>query len=774
MSNFDNSSYDFLNHESINTSIDELLSMSNISLDPYLESSPQNNDFPDILTSTFPFPSDITNSRFDTRTPSGFSPQTNSNSNSQELPNVYEAVALPSNMQSNPNCIEVIAQPFYTGKLRYRSDFDQNEHRLGTLKNRSKNSNYNGPAIRIPKGYRNPNESYYIRVCHVTVIHNQTNVQYIHPYILEHPLDEGCNDRPNNAVDFPIEQEDCRTGIKSFPLIRIVKLLDNELKNLENLRVFDYQNQNLHNTDGARFTSARAAKKDYDLKRSQLAFAVIKKTIINGQIMNEIFPQTTALSDEMIENENSVLDAADDDDNQSLNKKVGSSSPICRVLKYAPHYGFDTSIDEIVIILSNKLEPKTYGPLKITFECDTSKGRWSQPISEVNIKDRIISFKTPIFPYPDEESKVVDIVLRQDTRDLETLKYYYISSLEPCSRCHLLSTIDHNRIITNTPNKRPAYSINSADDTEYDGVVPVSENPNEREQLRSESSHESLPSSPPVSTAASLPTTSSAPINGNYNDKFMDILSKSVESLFQKNDYTQLLRICRTFIKKKPQLLHDAVTNNHSDLLLKFIPISTIDMLQEKNKTGENVLLHAIRLNHVEIVKILLEKENAEALIYNKDEKNNNIFHIIASNSTSVELCDFIINYLLKKTIPIQEKFDHYNQDHRTPIQLCIIKNNLLLTKHLLKYFKTNVYETQKRFCDNLIHLAVRFGDLEMVKYLIEDGELNQLGNQSNLTMTPSELAQSLERHDIAQYLNVKYPPPQISEDTSSSSDDDD
>ncbi|CAF4310165.1 unnamed protein product, partial [Adineta steineri] len=96
------------------------------------------------------------------------------------------------------------------------------------------------------------------------------------------------------------------------------------------------------------------------------------------------------------------------------------------------------------------------------------------------------------------------------------------------------------------------------------------------------------------------------------------------------------------------------------------------------------------------------------------------------------------------------------------------------LTKHLLKYFKTNIYETQKRFCDNLIHLAVRFGDLEMVKYLIEDGELNQLGNQSNLTMTPSELAQSLERHDIAQYLNVKYPPPQISEDTSSSSDDDD
>ncbi|CAF4231048.1 unnamed protein product, partial [Adineta steineri] len=457
--------------------------------------------------------------------------------------------------------------PFYTGKLRYRSDFDQNEHRLGTLKNRSKNSNYNGPAIRIPKAYRNPNENYYIRVCHVTVIHNQTNIQYIHPYILEHPLDEGCNDRPNNAVDFPIEQEDCRTGIKSFPLVRIVKLLDNELKNLENLRVFNYQNQNLHNTNGARFTSARAAKKEYDLKRSQLAFAVIKKTVINDQIMNEIFPQTTALSDEMIENENSVLETADDDDNQSVNRKVVPSSSICRVLKYAPHYGFDTSIDEIVIILSNKLELKTYGPLKITFECDTSKGRWSQPILEVNIKDRIISFKTPIFPYPDEESKVVDIVLRQDTRDLETLKYYYISSLEPCSRCHLLSTIDHNRIITNTPNKRPAYSINSADDTEYDGVVPVSENPNEREQLRSESSHESLPSSPPVSTAASLPTTSSAPINGNYNDKFMDILSKSVESLFQKNDYTQLLRICRTFIKKKPQLLHDAVTNNHSDLL---------------------------------------------------------------------------------------------------------------------------------------------------------------------------------------------------------------
>ena len=45
--------------------------------------------------------------------------------------------------------LQVIAQPTYGTKLRYRSDYDKNENRLGVLKNKTINSSYQGPAIRV-------------------------------------------------------------------------------------------------------------------------------------------------------------------------------------------------------------------------------------------------------------------------------------------------------------------------------------------------------------------------------------------------------------------------------------------------------------------------------------------------------------------------------------------------------------------------------------------------------------------------------------------------
>lgn len=50
-------------------------------------------------------------------------------------------------MQLNPAQIQIIAQPYYGPKLRYRSDYEKNENRLGVLKNRTNDSSYHGPAI---------------------------------------------------------------------------------------------------------------------------------------------------------------------------------------------------------------------------------------------------------------------------------------------------------------------------------------------------------------------------------------------------------------------------------------------------------------------------------------------------------------------------------------------------------------------------------------------------------------------------------------------------
>ena len=252
-------------------------------------------------------------------------------------------------------------------------------------------------------------------------------------------------------------------------------------------------------------------------------------------------------------------------------------------------------------------------------------------------------------------------------------------------------------------------------------------------------------------------------------------LSTSFETLFLENNYTSLFRIGRSFIRKHPQIMHDAIDRNHSDVLSKFIPAASIEILQLKNESlGENTLLHALRLNRIEIIKSLLHKIGAEVLMKGTDNMQNNIFHIMACYTTSVEILDSMIDYLLGKSFPIQETFDHRNHESRTPLQLSVAKNNLLVTKKILQYSNTSIYEVQNHIGDNLLHLAVRFGDLDMVEYLIEDGELGQLLNHSNLAMTPIELAQSLHREDITTYLRKIYPPQQISGDSSSSSDDED
>ncbi len=140
-------------------------------------------------------------------------------------------------------------------------------------------------------------------------------------------------------------------------------------------------------------------------------------------------------------------------------------------------------------------------------------------------------------------------------------------------------------------------------------------------------------------------------------------------------------------------------------------------------------------------------------------------------NTDSDEILDLFINYLLKNSINISEKFDHVDEDNYTPLQLAIKNNNLPATRYLLKCFNKNVRQTSNHIGDNLIHLAVRYGDLTMLKYLLGEGQLIEQGNQSNLTMTPIELARSMKLHDMVKYFEEIYPQPEIDEDESSNND---
>jgi hypothetical protein len=62
------------------------------------------------------------------------------------------------------------------------------------------------------------------------------------------------------------------------------------------------------------------------------------------------------------------------------------------------------------------------------FEYDTFESHWSQSALDLEIKDRMISFKVPNFPYLIKKPTPVEVFLRQDDRILAVLKYSYLPS----------------------------------------------------------------------------------------------------------------------------------------------------------------------------------------------------------------------------------------------------------------------------------------------------------------------------------------------------------
>jgi len=142
-----------------------------------------------------------------------------------------------------------------------------------------------------------------------------------------------------------------------------------------------------------------------------------------------LYTDTTIFSDEMDENNDRLSDT--DTDTESSNDRQSSPSYNRYIYKYAPKRGVIGNNDEMLIFLKKKIAPKKAGDLQITFECELSKSYWSQPVVDLTIRDRMISFKPPTFPYQITKPTIVDIVLRQNDRFLCGLKYSYL----PACRC---------------------------------------------------------------------------------------------------------------------------------------------------------------------------------------------------------------------------------------------------------------------------------------------------------------------------------------------------
>jgi len=616
----------------------------------------------------------------------------------------------------------------------------------------------------------------------VTAQHPRTGARYIHPYQLESANESGWNDIANNSVWFQIQSED-QTGIKSFPSLRIVKKIATDLKKVQSLQIFNYYDvdfpETIQTENVSHFAGSAPKKliKEFNLEQTHLAFTLYEEIPVENQSrIYQPFWQTTVLSQVMIENAGD--DSEIDQDVQVPSNASQGVTSNCRIQQYVPRYGFQPGGEEMIIVLTEKLEPRKFGDIKVVFQCTEYQLNWIWEVPNVVKKDRWISFKIPSFPYVFDQTVRVDVFVSQTNRDLGQCQYFYLSNKGQCARCQYGFLAQNGAVPPDGPNKRTSSTFDAIDEDE-DAIVP-------KTTITTVELHhsQSNPTTSTLTNSSSLPRSNSE--NLSPSEQIVCLMNKlrdMTTSLFVNQDEKPLLLICRPFIKEHPEMIHRALENNDEDRLMKYLPLAPVPVLQYRFEGKETFLFHAIRLNRLNLVRTLCENlkaENFEKILEDLDDHKNNLFHLLVSDPKRIELLDLIIEKVLEKKISIGEKFDRINDENLTPLQTAIQRNNREATQRLLKYFKTNVFHSTDNSGDNLLHLAVRHGDLSLVKCLIEDGNLMKQGEESNFVQTPIDLARELNRTEMIEYFRTIYPQVDTtnectnSESESDSDDDDD
>lgn len=181
---------------------------------------------------------------------------------------------------------------------------------------------------------------------------------------------------------------------------------------------------------------------EYNLKKMELAFSIGQKLNLNDRFPTIVDGDVIVFSEEMFDN----FEKETSEVIEHTESLTNSPAPPCHVKKYAPKYGYARGNDDLLIFYEKKLEEKKYGGntyyilkavfiwflfskgLEVTFVCALSNLNWSKKLDtqDVYVKDQMVSFKTPFFPFAYHESIPVDIKLQQRDRVLENLRYFYI------------------------------------------------------------------------------------------------------------------------------------------------------------------------------------------------------------------------------------------------------------------------------------------------------------------------------------------------------------
>lgn len=244
----------------------------------------------------------------------------------------------------------------------------------------------------------------------------------------------------------------------SFPNLRIVKKKADELKDHGNLIVFDSSskllrilNNNkswiyflLDDNSSPQLASVKDTIKEYQLEKSQLAFTILNKVYINDAVTVIAYAHTTTFSEVMVENINRDPDANNSPSESTCLRSSSLKRPYCSVYKYAPRQGYADSNSEVLIFYRNKLKSDRYGgkisvfywltcyylyislELQVTFEYHGPLGHWQAPVLELEVRDQMVSFITPHFPFKINSITPVNVVIKQQKRTFDQLQYRYI------------------------------------------------------------------------------------------------------------------------------------------------------------------------------------------------------------------------------------------------------------------------------------------------------------------------------------------------------------
>ncbi|CAF1295150.1 unnamed protein product [Adineta ricciae] len=625
----------------------------------------------------------------------------------------------------NENLLSIVAQPHYTFRLRTIDQYKKDRRRC-TLTAKESNSNFSGPTIRISPAYINTTEPYYIGIFLVTVLHETTSCRYFHPYGLQDVEEKAIRNEKDNSLWYPI-QPPSSTGFQSFPNIRINKPNEKDMKTDGLLNIFYgyVSGANLLNTTVPGSSTARKLVSEYNLKRAQLAFVIGKKQRPDDEYPSVFDPSMIIYSEEMAEKN-------EKESNKSKKPTTASNVPSndLQIVKYAPHYGDSEGNEDMIIMLSKTLSSKEAKDLRITFKFGPDD-ILSHTIDHKNIEVRpyTLSFKTPRFPRMIHKKTIATIIVESREMAHAPLVYEYRPKYP-----YVLKVYDG--VV--------AHSMDSYQNAEHfveQGFTDDAEVPNATIQLKSLPQRTTSQPSRIVCTPA-------------VDEGLQAKVYESVTALFSENDLKPFLRISRAFIRKQPQLLHIAIARNYSDLLVKFIPGTNIDLFQSTNPHGESLLLHAVRLNRLSVVRALLELKKSTELLDAVNNEGENIVHLMAKDKELKEMFDVFAEYCERKSINMHEKFDKVEKTNRRLLKLAIMHNNLWAVRALLPGFDKDVCKSND---DNLIHLAVRYGDLELLKCLLDNEELKKQGNERSGSVTATELAESLKHDETVKYLKKVY-----------------